>query len=172
MTWAFPPARRTSSYGRACFPLFTNPRPRPTTLTFAALDASPALGVRAATVAKLSLVEGGFVIAQPQGLTDVRHRFGIFRSTREPDLDKSPEPLQNVLPACLAQTLASLGRPVVTGTHSHESQRLQQHVPRYAEDESEYTVVLERYNTILDELFAGADVYVITPHRTSEAEVP
>lgn len=34
---------------------------------------------------------------------------------------------------------------------------------RYAEDESEYTVVLERYNTVLDELFAGADVYVITP---------
>ncbi|WP_405512329.1 hypothetical protein [Streptomyces canus] len=43
---------------------------------------------------------------------------------------------------------------------------------RYAEDESEYTVVLERYNTVLDELFAGADVYVITPLWTAEAEVP
>lgn len=43
---------------------------------------------------------------------------------------------------------------------------------RYADDESEYTVVLERYNTVLDELFAGADVYVITPLWTTEAEVP
>ncbi|MGW6023404.1 DUF3885 domain-containing protein [Streptomyces sp. NPDC055099] len=43
---------------------------------------------------------------------------------------------------------------------------------RYAEDESEYAVVLERYNTVLDELFAGADVYVITPLWTTEAEVP
>jgi hypothetical protein len=29
---------------------------------------------------------------------------------------------------------------------------------RYPEDENEYAVVLERYNTVLDELFAGADV--------------
>ncbi|MFK4546497.1 hypothetical protein RKD29_006093 [Streptomyces tendae] len=43
---------------------------------------------------------------------------------------------------------------------------------RYAEDESEYTVVLERYNTVLDELFAGADVYIITPLWTTEPEVP
>ncbi|MFJ8630785.1 hypothetical protein [Streptomyces sp. NPDC093568] len=43
---------------------------------------------------------------------------------------------------------------------------------RYAEDESEYAVVLERYNTVLDELFAGTDVYVITPHWSAEAEVP
>jgi hypothetical protein len=43
---------------------------------------------------------------------------------------------------------------------------------RYAEDESEYTVVLERYNTVLDELFAGREVYVITPVWTNEAEVP
>ncbi|MFF5922714.1 hypothetical protein ACFY8C_30985 [Streptomyces flavochromogenes] len=43
---------------------------------------------------------------------------------------------------------------------------------RYAEDESEYTVVLERYNTVLDELFAGGDVYVITPVWATEAEVP
>lgn len=38
--------------------------------------------------------------------------------------------------------------------------------------ESEYTVVLESYNAVLDEFFAGADVYVITPLRTTEAEVP
>ncbi|SCE14049.1 hypothetical protein GA0115240_14063 [Streptomyces sp. DvalAA-14] len=43
---------------------------------------------------------------------------------------------------------------------------------RYADDESEYTVVLERYNTVLDELFAGEDVYVITPVWATEAEVP
>ncbi|MET8404941.1 hypothetical protein [Streptomyces sp900116325] len=43
---------------------------------------------------------------------------------------------------------------------------------RYAEDEREYTVVLERHNTVLDELFASADVYVITPLWTTEAEVP
>ncbi|WP_266862291.1 hypothetical protein [Streptomyces sp. NBC_01306] len=42
---------------------------------------------------------------------------------------------------------------------------------RYADDESEYAIVLERYNTVLDELFAGADVYVITPLWTTEAEV-
>lgn len=43
---------------------------------------------------------------------------------------------------------------------------------RYAEDEAEYVVVLERYNTVLDELFAGTDVYVITPVWTAESEVP
>ncbi|MEU5116870.1 hypothetical protein AB0G64_35905 [Streptomyces longwoodensis] len=43
---------------------------------------------------------------------------------------------------------------------------------RYAEDEGEYAVVLERYNTVLEELFAGADVYVITPLWTTEAEFP
>ncbi|MEU7696924.1 hypothetical protein [Streptomyces sp. NPDC039028] len=43
---------------------------------------------------------------------------------------------------------------------------------RYAEDESEYSVVLERYNTVLDELFAGQDVYVITPVWATEAELP
>ncbi|WP_312876467.1 DUF3885 domain-containing protein [Streptomyces bohaiensis] len=43
---------------------------------------------------------------------------------------------------------------------------------RYAETEAEYAVVLERYNTVLDELFAGGDVYVITPVWTSETEVP
>lgn len=43
---------------------------------------------------------------------------------------------------------------------------------RYPEDEGEYAVVLGRYNTVLDELFAGEDVYVITPVWTTEAEVP
>ncbi|MFE1323466.1 hypothetical protein [Streptomyces sp. NPDC058741] len=43
---------------------------------------------------------------------------------------------------------------------------------RYPKDTSEYTVVLERYNTVLDELFAGGDVYVITPMWANEAEVP
>ncbi|WP_447004873.1 DUF3885 domain-containing protein [Saccharothrix isguenensis] len=33
---------------------------------------------------------------------------------------------------------------------------------RYAENEAEYATVLDRYNTALDELFAGEDVYVIT----------
>lgn len=43
---------------------------------------------------------------------------------------------------------------------------------RYPEDEGEYDIVLGRYNTVLDELFAGEDVYVITPVRTAEAKVP
>ncbi|MFG2819215.1 hypothetical protein ACGFX4_07270 [Kitasatospora sp. NPDC048365] len=43
---------------------------------------------------------------------------------------------------------------------------------RYAQDESEYAVVLDRYNTVLDELFAGTDVYVITPVWTREPDVP
>ncbi|WP_455771132.1 DUF3885 domain-containing protein [Streptomyces hirsutus] len=43
---------------------------------------------------------------------------------------------------------------------------------RYAEDESEYAVVLEGYNTVLGEVFAGGDVYVITPVWAAEAEVP
>ncbi|MFJ3855133.1 hypothetical protein ACIPRL_02820 [Streptomyces sp. NPDC090085] len=33
---------------------------------------------------------------------------------------------------------------------------------RYAEDEAEYAVLLDRYNTVLDELFAGRDAYVVT----------
>ncbi|MGQ5652838.1 DUF3885 domain-containing protein [Streptomyces sp. EKR5.2] len=43
---------------------------------------------------------------------------------------------------------------------------------RYAVDESEYAVVLERYNTVLDELFAGTEVYVVTPFWATEPEVP
>ncbi|WP_327374506.1 hypothetical protein OG393_11190 [Streptomyces sp. NBC_01216] len=33
---------------------------------------------------------------------------------------------------------------------------------RYAENEAEYAVLLDRYNTVLDELFAGGEVYVTT----------
>ncbi|MER5937579.1 hypothetical protein ABT121_09705 [Streptomyces sp. NPDC001928] len=33
---------------------------------------------------------------------------------------------------------------------------------RYPESEDEYAIVLDRYNTILDELFAGTDVFVVT----------
>ena len=33
---------------------------------------------------------------------------------------------------------------------------------RYARDEAEYRVILERHNTVLDELFTGLDVCVIT----------
>lgn len=33
---------------------------------------------------------------------------------------------------------------------------------RYPESAGEYAVVLDRYNTVLDELFAGADVFVVT----------
>ncbi|MFG2330312.1 hypothetical protein ACGFMM_11865 [Streptomyces sp. NPDC048604] len=33
---------------------------------------------------------------------------------------------------------------------------------RYPESEDEYAVVLDRYNTVLDELFAGGDVFVVT----------
>jgi hypothetical protein len=34
---------------------------------------------------------------------------------------------------------------------------------RYAGTEAEYAIILGRYNTVLDELFAGQDVYVVTP---------
>ena len=43
---------------------------------------------------------------------------------------------------------------------------------RYPGDEAEYGTVMHRYNTVLDELFTGTDVYVITPIWTTEAEVP
>jgi hypothetical protein len=33
---------------------------------------------------------------------------------------------------------------------------------RYPESEEEYTTVLHRYNTVLDELFVGTDVFVVT----------
>ncbi|TVT56137.1 hypothetical protein FNH05_08655 [Amycolatopsis rhizosphaerae] len=34
---------------------------------------------------------------------------------------------------------------------------------RYPETEDQYATVLSRYNTVLEELFAGQDVYVISP---------
>ncbi|WP_030258010.1 MULTISPECIES: DUF3885 domain-containing protein [Streptomyces] len=43
---------------------------------------------------------------------------------------------------------------------------------RYPDDEHEYAIVLERYNTVLDELFAGREVYVITPRWTDRASAP
>jgi len=33
---------------------------------------------------------------------------------------------------------------------------------RYPESEDEYAIVLDRYNTVLDELFAGTDMFVVT----------
>ncbi|MFF3324557.1 hypothetical protein [Streptomyces sp. NPDC002889] len=33
---------------------------------------------------------------------------------------------------------------------------------RYPESDAEYAIVLDRYNTILDKLFAGTDVFVVT----------
>ncbi|MET9520040.1 hypothetical protein [Streptomyces sp. NPDC002994] len=33
---------------------------------------------------------------------------------------------------------------------------------RYPETEAEYAIVLDRYNSVLDELFAGVDVFVVT----------
>lgn len=43
---------------------------------------------------------------------------------------------------------------------------------RYPDDEGEYGVILERYNTVLSELFAGMDVYVIRPVWTAEPAAP
>lgn len=43
---------------------------------------------------------------------------------------------------------------------------------RYADSENEYAIILERHNTVLDELFACADVYVVTPVWTAEPDVP
>ncbi|MET9862695.1 hypothetical protein ABZY93_26010 [Streptomyces smyrnaeus] len=43
---------------------------------------------------------------------------------------------------------------------------------RYPENDGEYAVVLERYNTVLDELFADEDVYVVRPVWTAEPGVP
>ncbi|MFF7989251.1 hypothetical protein ACFZDG_05560 [Kitasatospora xanthocidica] len=43
---------------------------------------------------------------------------------------------------------------------------------RYPDDEHEYAILLERHNTVLDELFAGAEVYVMTPRWTGRSSVP
>lgn len=39
---------------------------------------------------------------------------------------------------------------------------------RHAEDDNEYATVLNRYNTVLDELFLGQEVLVLTPEWTSD----
>jgi hypothetical protein len=41
---------------------------------------------------------------------------------------------------------------------------------RYAENEAEYAVLLDRYNTVLDELFAGGEVYVVTTDWSHPSE--
>ncbi|WP_327680934.1 DUF3885 domain-containing protein [Streptomyces sp. NBC_00467] len=43
---------------------------------------------------------------------------------------------------------------------------------RYPETEDEYAIVLHRYNTVLDELFAGADVFVVTMDWSSTPSGP
>ncbi|WP_241002842.1 hypothetical protein [Streptomyces sp. CB01881] len=43
---------------------------------------------------------------------------------------------------------------------------------RYPGDEGEYAIVLERYNTVLDELFAGRDVHVVTSKWTTGPDAP
>jgi hypothetical protein len=43
---------------------------------------------------------------------------------------------------------------------------------RYPEDEGEYAVVLDRYNAVLDELFAGKDVYIVTPTWSEDSAEP
>jgi hypothetical protein len=41
---------------------------------------------------------------------------------------------------------------------------------RYAEDESEYAVILGRYNTVLDDVFGDTDVYIVSIEYDSESE--
>lgn len=41
---------------------------------------------------------------------------------------------------------------------------------RYPESADEWAIVLDRYNTILDELFTGTEVYVITPEWSGESQ--
>ncbi|RZQ62722.1 DUF3885 domain-containing protein [Amycolatopsis suaedae] len=57
--------------------------------------------------------------------------------------------------------------------HSHPDRWVRFHsLPeskRYPGDEAEYATVLHRYNTVLDELFAGEDVLVITPDWSDDA---
>ncbi|WP_245873776.1 DUF3885 domain-containing protein [Streptomyces phaeoluteigriseus] len=43
---------------------------------------------------------------------------------------------------------------------------------RYPESEDEYATVLHRHNTVLDELFAGQDVFVVTGDWSSTADGP
>jgi hypothetical protein len=41
---------------------------------------------------------------------------------------------------------------------------------RYPDDEAEHTIVLDRYNTVLDDLFAGQEVYVISTDWNDQLE--
>ncbi len=41
---------------------------------------------------------------------------------------------------------------------------------RYPDGEAEYAVLLDRYNTVLEELFAGDEVYVVTTGRSEVSE--
>jgi hypothetical protein len=41
---------------------------------------------------------------------------------------------------------------------------------RYAENDAEYTVILDRYNTILDDLFGGGAVYIVAVKYDSEPQ--
>jgi hypothetical protein len=41
---------------------------------------------------------------------------------------------------------------------------------RYAEDDSEYAVILGRYNTVLDDLFSGGGVNIVTAKYDAEPE--
>ncbi|MFD0275437.1 hypothetical protein ACFVHB_16250 [Kitasatospora sp. NPDC127111] len=43
---------------------------------------------------------------------------------------------------------------------------------RYPDGEDEYAIVLERYNTVLDELFAGREIHVVTSRWTSTPGLP
>ncbi|MFE6055601.1 hypothetical protein ACFQ6N_33050 [Kitasatospora sp. NPDC056446] len=43
---------------------------------------------------------------------------------------------------------------------------------RYPDDEREYAILLERHNTVLNGLFTGKEVYVLTPRWTEKPSVP
>lgn len=43
---------------------------------------------------------------------------------------------------------------------------------RYPDDAAEYAIVLHRYNTVLDELFAGQDVRIVTTNGSAAPEPP
>ena len=43
---------------------------------------------------------------------------------------------------------------------------------RYAQDEGEYGILLQRHNTVLEELFGGGDVYTITCAWSGSAQPP
>ncbi|WP_316520150.1 DUF3885 domain-containing protein [Kitasatospora brasiliensis] len=43
---------------------------------------------------------------------------------------------------------------------------------RYPDDEREYAIVLERHNTVLDELFTGSEVHVMVPRWSDRPSAP